>query len=79
MKNGDLYNRLSEGVPPRRAVKTEEKGNGTMGIIKAIAGAVSGNLADQWLEVLEADNMTDTTVCAKGVTVRRNDRLHYRE
>ncbi|MBR4769969.1 MAG: SPFH domain-containing protein [Clostridia bacterium] len=45
-----------------------------MGIIKAIAGAVSGNLADQWLEVLEADNMTDTTVCAKGVTVRRNDR-----
>ena len=45
-----------------------------MGIIRAIAGAVSGNLADQWLEVLEADNMTDTTVCTKGITVRKNDR-----
>ena len=45
-----------------------------MGIIKAIASAVSGNLADQWLEVLEADNMTDTTVCTKGITVRKNDR-----
>ena len=45
-----------------------------MGIIKAIASAVSGNLADQWLEVLEADNMSDTTVCTKGITVRKNDR-----
>ena len=45
-----------------------------MGLIKALASAVSGNLADQWLEVLEADNMSDTTVCTKGVTVRKNDR-----
>ena len=45
-----------------------------MGIIRAIASAVSGNLADQWLEVLEADNMSDTTVCTKGITVRKNDR-----
>ena len=28
-----------------------------MGIIKATANAVGGAFADQWLEVLEADNM----------------------
>lgn len=28
-----------------------------MGIIKAIGSAVSGGLADQWLEVFEADDM----------------------
>ncbi len=44
-----------------------------MGIIKAFFGAMSGNLADQWQEVLEADNMSDTTVFTKGVKVR-NDR-----
>ena len=27
-----------------------------MGIIKAIASAVGGSLADQWLEVIEADS-----------------------
>lgn len=31
-----------------------------MGIIKAATTAVSGALADQWLEVMEADNMGDT-------------------
>ena len=45
-----------------------------MGIIKSIASAVSGNLADQWLEVLEADNMDGTTVFTKGVAVRRDRR-----
>ena len=45
-----------------------------MGLIKAIAGAIGGGLADQWLEVLEADNMSDTTVFTSGVTVRRNDK-----
>ena len=43
-----------------------------MGIIKAFFGATSGALADQWLEVIEADNMTDTTVFSKGVQVRKN-------
>ena len=28
-----------------------------MGIIKAIGSAISGGLADQWLEVFEADDM----------------------
>ncbi|MEG2204737.1 MAG: virion core protein, partial [Oscillospiraceae bacterium] len=45
-----------------------------MGIIRAITGAVGGALADQWLEVIEPDEMSDTTVCTAGVTVRKNDR-----
>lgn len=42
-----------------------------MGIIKAIASAVGGSLADQWLEVIEADNMGDQTVFTSGVKIRR--------
>ena len=45
-----------------------------MGIVKAFFNAVGGNLADQWQEVIEADSMSDTTVFAKGVKVRKNDR-----
>ncbi len=45
-----------------------------MGIIKAVMNAIGGGLADSWLEVLEADNMTDTTVMAKAVKVRRDDK-----
>lgn len=45
-----------------------------MGIIKATFGAIGGALGDQWLEVIEADEMTDTTVFTKGVKVRKNDR-----
>lgn len=41
-----------------------------MGLIKAAAGAISGGLADSWLEVIEPDNMTDTTVATAGVQVR---------
>ncbi len=45
-----------------------------MGIIKAFFNAMGGALADQWQEVLEADNMSDTTVFTKGVKVRSSDR-----
>lgn len=45
-----------------------------MGIIKAFFNAVGGNLGDQWAEVIEAGEMSDTTVFTKGVTVRRNDK-----
>lgn len=45
-----------------------------MGIIKAATNAVGGALADQWLEVIEADGMSDTTVFTKGVTVRGGDK-----
>ena len=45
-----------------------------MGIIKAFFNAMGGSLADSWEEVLEADNMSDTTVFTKGVFVRKKDR-----
>ena len=45
-----------------------------MGIIKATLSAIGGNLADSWLEVIEADNMSDTTLFTKGVKVRSGDK-----
>lgn len=42
-----------------------------MGIIKAIGQAIGGGLADQWLEVLEADDMGEKTVFTCGVAVRQ--------
>lgn len=45
-----------------------------MGLIKAAASSVGGGLADQLLEIIEPDNMSDTTVMTKGVTVRKNDK-----
>lgn len=43
-----------------------------MGIIKAAAGAVTGGLADQWLEVIEPADMGDNTVLTKGEKVRKD-------
>lgn len=45
-----------------------------MGLIKAATSSVGGGLADQWLEVIEPDNMGDTTVMTKGVFVRKDDK-----
>ena len=45
-----------------------------MGIIRAAINAVGGTLADQWLEVIEADAMGEDTVFTKGVTVRNGDK-----
>ena len=45
-----------------------------MGIIKAVFSAMGGGLADSWQEVLEADNMSDTTVFTRGVKVRASDK-----
>ncbi len=45
-----------------------------MGIIKATLSAISGGFADQWAEVLEAQDMSDTTVFTKGVKVRASDK-----
>lgn len=42
-----------------------------MGIVKALTTAVSGSLADQWLEVIEAGSMGDQTVFTSGVRIRR--------
>ncbi len=41
-----------------------------MGIIKAAFDAIRGGFADQWLEVIEADDMGDQTVFTEGVLIR---------
>ena len=41
-----------------------------MGIIKAISSAVGSGLGDQWLEVIEANDMGGDTVFTSGVAVR---------
>ncbi len=41
-----------------------------MGIIKAAAASVKGVLSDSWKEVIEPDNMTDSTLAVKGIAVR---------
>ncbi|MFV0413533.1 MAG: SPFH domain-containing protein [Oscillospiraceae bacterium] len=45
-----------------------------MGLIKALTSTIGGTLADQWLEVIEANEMDDNTVCTNGVTVRADDK-----
>ncbi len=45
-----------------------------MGIIKATLSAIGGGLADQWQEVLEADEMSGSTLFTKGIKVRKNDK-----
>ena len=42
-----------------------------MGLIKAVAEAVGGSLADQWLDVYEPDDMGDQTVFTSGIMMRR--------
>lgn len=42
-----------------------------MGIVKAALNAVGGALADQWLEVIEPDEMSDQTVFASGIQIRK--------
>ncbi|MFX3750233.1 virion core protein, partial [Streptococcus suis] len=43
-----------------------------MGIIKAATSSLGGTLADQWLEVIEPEDMSDQTVMTKGVMVRKD-------
>ena len=45
-----------------------------MGIIKATLSAIGGGFADSWQEVIEADNMSDTTLFTSGVKVRPGDK-----
>lgn len=46
-----------------------------MGIMKAIMTAAGGALADQWLEVIEPDDMGDQTVFASGVKIRKGSNV----
>lgn len=45
-----------------------------MGLIKAISSSIGGSLADQWLEIIEPNDMGDNTVFTNGVMVRKDDR-----
>lgn len=45
-----------------------------MGIIKAATSSLGGTLAEQWLEVIEPEDMSDQTVMTKGVMVRKDDK-----
>ena len=45
-----------------------------MGIIKAVLSAAGGALADQWLEVIEPDDMGEHTVFTHGIMVRPRDK-----
>ena len=42
-----------------------------MGIIKAVTSAMGAAFGDQWLEVVEPDDMGDQTVFVRGVQVRK--------
>lgn len=46
-----------------------------MGILKAVTQAIGGGLADQWLEVYEADDMGEQTVFTSGVLIRKGQKI----
>ena len=46
-----------------------------MGIIKAIGQAIGGTFPDQWLEVIEPDNMGDQSVFVRGIKVRKGENV----
>ena len=50
-----------------------------MGIIKAAADLVKGNLGDQWLEVYEAENMGDQTVFTRCADPSRTEHQGNRQ
>ncbi|MCE5197104.1 MAG: SPFH domain-containing protein [Negativicutes bacterium] len=45
-----------------------------MGLIRAAISVAGSAISDQWLEVIEPDAMSDTTVMTSGVTARRGDK-----
>lgn len=45
-----------------------------MGLVRALSSTITGGLSDQWLEVLEADKMSDGIVLTKGIKVRVADK-----
>ncbi|MCI7767054.1 MAG: SPFH domain-containing protein [Oscillospiraceae bacterium] len=42
-----------------------------MGLITAAVSSVSGSLADSWKEVIEPDEMSDSTLLVKGVAIKK--------
>lgn len=45
-----------------------------MGLIKATTDTLRGGFSDQWLEVIEPEQMSDTTLMTEGIMVRKNER-----
>ncbi len=45
-----------------------------MGLIKAATSSIGGGFADQWLEVIEPADLSDSTVMTTGVLVRKNEK-----
>ena len=45
-----------------------------MGLIRAAFSVLSSSISDQWLEVIEPNAMSDSTVMTSGVVARRNDK-----
>ncbi|EOT41812.1 SPFH domain-containing protein [Enterococcus columbae] len=45
-----------------------------MGIIKAATSTIGGTLADQWLDIIEPEQMDNTTLMSKGIFVRQNNK-----
>lgn len=48
-----------------------------MGLILAAAGAIGGNLGDQWLDAIEAQDMGEGVVFCKGAKLRSDDRRSH--
>lgn len=46
-----------------------------MGIIKAAGLAMKGGFADQWLEIIEPDNMSNQTVFTRGIRTRKGQNV----
>ena len=46
-----------------------------MGIIKAIGTSIGGAFADQWLEIIEPDRMSDQTVFTRGIKTKRGQNV----
>ena len=46
-----------------------------MGLIKAIGTAIGGQFAEQWLEVIEPDQMGEKTVFTRGIKVRKGQNV----
>lgn len=46
-----------------------------MGLIKAAGQAITGEFAEQWLEVFEPDNMGDQTVYTSGIKTRKGQNV----
>ena len=62
-------------LPERKRGRRRVKGGNPMGIIKAAGMALKGGFADQWLEIIEPDHMSDQTVFTRGIRTRKGQNV----